>query len=69
MFIIISVPGPKHQSSKQQGVPTLKSAGGTRQKTNDDVVYQGPDTPNDYYYNHAEGKKIYIAQCLLVTVF
>ena len=68
MFIIISVPGPKHQSSKQQGVPTLKSAGGTRQKTNDDVVYQGPDTPNDYY-EYAEGNKINIARCLLVTVF
>ena len=49
-------------------MPTLKSAGGTRQKTNDDVVYQGPDIPNDYYYNYAKGKKN-IAQCLLVTVF
>ena len=49
-------------------MPTLKSAGDTRQKTNGDVVYQGPDTPN-YYYDYAEGKKVNIAQCLLVTVF
>ena len=49
-------------------MPSLKSAGDTRPKTNGAVVYQGPDTPN-YYYDYAEGKKINIAQCLLVTVF
>ena len=62
--------GSKHQSSKQLGTPTLKSALGSRQTTSDDVMYQGPDTTEDSPYYNVDGKKwINIAECLLVAVF
>ena len=38
---------PKHQSSQQQEMPTLKPPGSTGNQTSISMVYQEPNTPQE----------------------
>ena len=42
---VISAVEPKHQSSQQQGMPTLKPPESTGNQTSISMVYQEPNTP------------------------